>query len=73
MAEGPQAALDHIRNTLQIILSRAELRKNSNQCGPCAIAVSEIANEVRALEAFVTEALRKQNAVAERGSPHEPD
>jgi hypothetical protein len=58
MAEGPQAALDHIRNKLQIILSRAELRKDT-KCGPCAIAVSEIVDEIRALEAFVKEALRQ--------------
>ncbi len=59
MAEGPQAALDHIRNKLQIILSRAELRKDISQCGPCAIAVSEIVDEIRALEAFVKDTLRK--------------
>jgi hypothetical protein len=59
MAEGPNAALDHIRNKLQIILSRAELRKNTSQCESCAIAVSQIVNEIRNLEAFVREALQK--------------
>jgi hypothetical protein len=59
MAEGPQAALDHIRNKLQIILFRAELRKDTSQCESCAIAVSEIVNEIRDLEAFVREALHK--------------
>jgi hypothetical protein len=59
MAEGPQAALDHIRNKLQIILSRAELRRDTSQCESCAIVVSDIVNEIRALEAFVKEALQK--------------
>jgi hypothetical protein len=59
MAEGPQAALDHIRNKLQIILSHAELRKDTRQCESCAIAVSEIVNEIRNLEAFVRKALQK--------------
>lgn len=53
MARDPQAALDHIRNKRQIILSRAELRKNGSPCESCAIAVSEIVNEIRELEAFV--------------------
>ena len=48
-----------IRNKLQIILSRAELRKDTSQCESCAIAVSEIVNEIRDLEAFVRAALRK--------------
>jgi hypothetical protein len=51
--------LDYIRNKLQIILSRAELRKDTSQCESCAIAVSEIVNEIRDLEAFVREALHK--------------
>jgi len=59
MAEGPQAALDHIRNKLQIILSRAELGKDTSQCESCVIAVSEIVKEIRDLEAFVREALQK--------------
>jgi hypothetical protein len=59
MAEEPQAALDHIRNKLQIILSRAELRRDASQCESCAIAVSDIVNEIRALEAFVKEALQR--------------
>ncbi len=59
MAEGPQAALDHIRNKLQIILSRAELCRDTSQCESCAIAVSEIVNEIRDLETFVREALHK--------------
>lgn len=59
MAEGPQAALDAIRNKLQIILLRADLRQNTTQCSACAIAVSEIVQEIRALEAFVLDALRK--------------
>ena len=59
MAEGPQVARDHIRNKLQIILSRAELRKNRSQCKFCAIAVSEIVDEIRDLEAFVKLALDK--------------
>jgi len=59
MAEGPQAALDHIRNKLQIILSRAELRKDTGPCESCAIAVSDIVNEIRNLEVFVREALQK--------------
>lgn len=59
MAEGPQAALDVIRNKLQIILLRADLCQNSTQCNACALAVSEIVKELRALEAFVLDALRK--------------
>ncbi len=59
MAEEPQVALDHIRNKLQIILSHAELRREISQCDSCAIAVSDIVNEIRALEAFVKEALQK--------------
>jgi hypothetical protein len=41
------------------ILSRAELGKDTSQCEFCAIAVSEIVNEIRNLEAFVREALQK--------------
>jgi len=48
-----QAALDIIRNQLQVILLRAELCENSPQCGPCASAVCEIVKEIRALEAFL--------------------
>lgn len=59
VAETPQAALDVIRNKLQIIVARAELRQNTKQCNACAAAVSEIVDEIRALEAFVRETLRK--------------
>ena len=59
MEEGPRAALDHIRNKLQVILSRAELGKDTSQCQVCALAVSEIVNEIRNIEAFVREALQK--------------
>ncbi|MGO8984028.1 MAG: hypothetical protein ACLPHI_22945 [Terriglobales bacterium] len=59
MAEEPQAALSLIRNKLQVILLRAELSQNSARCNVCAIAVSEILKEIRSLEAYVLEALRK--------------
>lgn len=59
MAETPQAALDVIRNKLQIILAHAELQQNSNQCNACTVAVSEIVREIRSLEAFVRETLRE--------------
>jgi hypothetical protein len=59
MAENPQAALDVIRNKLQVILLRADLCHDSTQCGPCCRAISEILKEIRALETFVLEALNK--------------
>ncbi len=59
MAEEPQAAISLIRNKLQVILLRAELSQNSARCNVCAIAVSEILKEIRSLEAYVLEALRK--------------
>lgn len=62
MADDPEAALDHIRNKLQIILSRAELRKNANQCEACAIAVAEIVSEIGALKAFVSKQARQKKA-----------
>jgi hypothetical protein len=60
MADDPHAALDHIRNKLQIILSRAELGKNTNQCKLCADAISEMVSEIRALEAFVMKQTRQK-------------
>jgi len=63
VAETPQAALDVIRNKLQVIVAQAELRQNSNQCNACTVAVSEIVNEIRALEAFVRETLRSCHSV----------
>lgn len=59
MAENPQAALDVIRNKLQVILLRADLCHDPGQCGPCCLAISEILKEIRALEAFVLETLSK--------------
>jgi hypothetical protein len=59
MADDPQAALSVIRNKLQVIRLRAELSKDSAQCNFCAIAVSEILKEIRSLEVFVLETLRK--------------
>jgi hypothetical protein len=59
MAQEPQAALGVIRNKLQVILLRAELSQNCAQCDCCAIAVSEILKEIRSLEVFVLETLRK--------------
>jgi hypothetical protein len=55
MAEEPEAALSVIRNKLQVILAQAEVRQNSNQCDSCAVAVFDIVNELRALEAFIVE------------------
>ena len=54
MANEAQAALDIIRNRLQVILLRAELCENSLQCGPCACTVSDIVKEIRVLEEQLT-------------------
>jgi hypothetical protein len=59
MAEEPQAALSVIRNKLQVILLRAELSQDAARCDVCSLAVSEIVKEIRALEVFVREAMRK--------------
>jgi len=59
MADDPQAALSVVRNKLQVILLRADLQQNSANCNSCAVAVSEIISEIRALEAFIVEAMRK--------------
>ena len=53
MAETLEASLDVICNKLQIIVGRAELLENCDQCNMCMRAVREIVNEIRALEAFV--------------------
>jgi hypothetical protein len=53
LANEAQAALDHIRNRLQVILSRAELCNTSQQCELCASTVCKIVEEIRTLEAFV--------------------
>jgi hypothetical protein len=58
MAEEPQAALSIIRNKLQVILLRSELTQTPTQCGSCAVAVSEMLQEIRSLEAFVAEILK---------------
>ncbi|HXY07761.1 MAG TPA: hypothetical protein VEI52_07895 [Terriglobales bacterium] len=60
MAQEPETALSVIRNKLQVILAQAELRQNSNQCNSCTVAVFDIVNELRALEAFVVEASRER-------------
>jgi hypothetical protein len=62
MAENPQAALDVIRNKLQVILLRADLYQNSAQCSVCGVAVSDILNEIRKLEAFVLDELSKHKS-----------
>jgi hypothetical protein len=54
MANEAEAALDIIRNRLQVILLRAELCENSLQCGPCASLVSDIVKAIRALEEQLT-------------------
>ncbi|MGD0212118.1 MAG: hypothetical protein ABSB87_02725 [Terriglobales bacterium] len=59
MAEEPQAALSVIRNKLQVICLRAELSQNPAQCNACAVAISEILKELRSLEVFVLETMRK--------------
>jgi hypothetical protein len=64
VAEGPQAALDVIRNKLQVILLRADLQQNSTQCHACVLLISDIVNELRALEAFVGDALRKNDSAS---------
>jgi hypothetical protein len=60
MTGNPQAALDVIRNKLQVILLRADLCHDPTECGPCCLAISEILKEICALEAFVLEALNKR-------------
>jgi len=60
MAQEPETTLSVIRNKLQVILAQAELRQNSNQCNSCTVAVFDIVNELRALEAFVVEASRER-------------
>jgi len=61
MTEDAISALDTIRNQLQVILGRVELCQNQNvsQCDTCGLAVCKIVNEIRTLEAFVKDALRK--------------
>jgi len=61
MTEDAISALDIIRNQLQVILGRVELCQNQNvsQCDTCGLAVCKIVNEIRTLEAFVKDALRK--------------
>jgi hypothetical protein len=53
------AALDSIRNQLQVILLHSELARNSGHCESCLRAVCHIVDEVRALEAFVSKILDK--------------
>jgi len=68
MANEANAALDIIRNQLQIILLRAELCETPVQCRSCAAAVSEIVKEVKALEAFVrAESVRVAETTKARG------
>ncbi|HTS35833.1 MAG TPA: hypothetical protein VMH04_09190 [Candidatus Solibacter sp.] len=62
MEKGPQEAFDTIRKHLQVILLRAELCQTPQQCEACAGMVCEIVKEVRALEAFVREAAKKQDS-----------
>jgi len=61
MRENAIAALDIIRNQLQVILGRVELCQDQNvtQCDTCGLAVCKIVEEIRTLEAFVQDALRK--------------
>jgi hypothetical protein len=61
MTEDAISALDIIRNQLQVILGRVELCQNPNvsQCDTCGLAVCKIVKEIRTLEAFVQDALRK--------------
>jgi hypothetical protein len=60
MREDAIVALDIIRNQLQVILGRAELcNQNVAQCDTCGLAVCKIVKEIRTLEAFVQDALRK--------------
>jgi hypothetical protein len=48
-----QAALDVIRNRLQVIMLRAETGEKPAYCDTCALAVSEIIKELRALDTFI--------------------
>ena len=59
VADRPHAALDSIRNQLQVILMRTELCQNSAQCEFCARAVSQIIKDTRSLEEFVKDALER--------------
>lgn len=53
MPKQAQAALDVIRNRLQVIMLRAETSEKPLYCDTCALAVSEIIKELRALETFI--------------------
>jgi hypothetical protein len=61
MAEHPQVALSVIRNKLQVILLRSELTQTPGQCGVCSLALEEIIQELRSLEAYVVESLKNSS------------
>jgi len=54
----PRFPLTVIRNKLQVILGQVALCSNPSHCESCGLAVKEILEQIRALEAYIEDALR---------------